>query len=87
MRLLKSNSLFKLANMYLIDASQPSNLGYALNFCSLFLEILSAVTLDMLIIPMALAAFEHLAMFLILLVMAVFCLLAVIIASFLISFC
>ena len=72
MRLLKSNSLFKLANMYLIDASQSSNISYALNFCSLFLEILSAVTLAMLIIPMALAAFEHLAMFLIPLVKAVF---------------
>ena len=32
MRLLKSNSLFKLANMYLIDASQPSNISYAWNF-------------------------------------------------------
>ena len=88
MRLLKSNSLFKLTNMYLIDDSQTSNISYAWNFLrSLFLEILSAVTLAMLIIPMTLAAFEHLAMFLIPLVMAVFFLLAVIIASFLISFC
>ena len=52
MRLLKSNSLFKLANMYLIDASQPSNISYAWNFGSLLaicliVQIITGVTLAM----------------------------------------
>ena len=35
MRILKSNSLLKLVNSYLIDSSQPSNISYAWNFGSL----------------------------------------------------
>ena len=35
MRILKNNSIFKLLNAYLIDASQPSNISYLWNFGSL----------------------------------------------------
>ena len=50
MRILKSNSLLKLANSYLIDSSQPSNISYAWNFGSLLavclvVQILTGVTL------------------------------------------
>ena len=37
MRILKSNSLLNLANSYLIDSSQPSNISYAWNFGSLWI--------------------------------------------------
>lgn len=63
MRLLKSNSLFKLANMYLIDASQPSNISYAWNFGSLLaicliIQIFTGVTLAMHYNPSVSAAFD-----------------------------
>jgi len=50
MRILKSNSLLKLANSYLIDASQPCNISYAWNFGSLLLvcliiQIITGITL------------------------------------------
>ena len=52
MRLLKSHSLLKLANNYLIDATQPSNISYLWNFGSLLLvclviQIITGVTLAM----------------------------------------
>ena len=52
MRILKSNSLLKLVNSYLIDASQPSNINYLWNFGSLLLvclvvQIITGVTLAM----------------------------------------
>jgi ubiquinol-cytochrome c reductase cytochrome b subunit len=52
MRLLKSYPLLKLANSYVIDASQPSNLSYLWNFGSLLLvcliiQIITGVTLAM----------------------------------------
>jgi ubiquinol-cytochrome c reductase cytochrome b subunit len=52
MRILKNNSIFKLLNIYLIDASQPSNLSYLWNFGSLLvvclaIQIITGVTLAM----------------------------------------
>lgn len=52
MRIFKSHSLLKLANSYLIDASQPSNMSYLWNFGSLLLvclviQIVTGVTLAM----------------------------------------
>ena len=52
MRLLKSHPLLKLANGYMIDASQPSNLNYMWNFGSLLavclvIQIVTGVTLAM----------------------------------------
>ena len=46
------NSLFKLVNSYLIDASQPSNISYLWNFGSLLLvclviQIITGITLAM----------------------------------------
>lgn len=52
MRILKSHPLLKLANSYLIDGSQPSNLNFAWNFGSLLavcliIQIVTGVTLAM----------------------------------------
>lgn len=63
MRKLKSNSLLTLANSYLIDASQPSNISYAWNFGSLLavclmIQILTGVTLAMHYNPSVLEAFN-----------------------------
>lgn len=63
MRILKSNSLLKLVNSYLIDASQPSNISYAWNFGSLLavcliVQIITGVTLAMHYSPSVLEAFN-----------------------------
>ena len=63
MRILKSNPLFKLANSYLIDASQPINISYAWNFGSLLavcliIQIITGVTLAMHYSPSVLEAFN-----------------------------
>ena len=52
MRKLKSNSLLKLVNSYVIDTSQPSNISYLWNFGSLLLvclviQVITGVTLAM----------------------------------------
>lgn len=52
MRILKNHSLLKLANGYIIDASQPSNISYMWNFGSLLavcliIQIVTGVTLAM----------------------------------------
>lgn len=52
MRILKNHSLLKLANNYLIDSPQPSNLSYQWNFGSLLavclgIQIITGVTLAM----------------------------------------
>jgi ubiquinol-cytochrome c reductase cytochrome b subunit len=52
MRIIKSHSLLKLVNAYLIDASQPSNISYLWNFGSLLavcliIQIVTGVTLAM----------------------------------------
>ena len=52
MRLFKSHSMLKLANSYLIDSAQPSNLNYTWNFGSLLavclgIQIITGVTLAM----------------------------------------
>jgi ubiquinol-cytochrome c reductase cytochrome b subunit len=52
MRILKSHPLLKLANSYLIDSPQPSNLSYLWNFGSLLgfcliIQIITGVTLAM----------------------------------------
>lgn len=52
MKLLKSHSLLSLANSYVIDSPQPSNLNYAWNFGSLLalclgIQIVTGVTLAM----------------------------------------
>ena len=52
MKLLKSHSLLSLANSYMIDSPQPSNLNYAWNFGSLLalclvIQIVTGVTLAM----------------------------------------
>ena len=52
MRFLKNRSLFRLANSYLIDSSQPINLSYLWNFGSLLafcliIQIITGVTLAM----------------------------------------
>jgi len=52
MRILKSNSLLKLVNSYVIDTSQPSNISYLWNFGSLLLvclviQVITGVTLAM----------------------------------------
>jgi ubiquinol-cytochrome c reductase cytochrome b subunit len=68
MRILKSHSLLKLANSYIIDASQPSNISYAWNFGSLLavclvIQIITGVTLAMHYNPSISEAFnsvEHL---------------------------
>lgn len=63
MRLLKSHPLLKLANGYIIDASQPSNLSYMWNFGSLLavcliIQIVTGVTLAMHYNPSVLEAFN-----------------------------
>ena len=63
MRILKSNSLLNLANSYLIDSSQPSNISYAWNFGSLLsvclvVQIFTGVTLAMHYNPSVLEAFN-----------------------------
>lgn len=63
MRILKSHPLLKLANGYLIDASQPSNLSYMWNFGSLLavcliIQIVTGVTLAMHYNPSVLEAFN-----------------------------
>jgi len=63
MRILKSHSLLKLVNSYLIDASQPSNISYLWNFGSLLavclgIQIITGVTLAMHYNPSVLEAFN-----------------------------
>jgi ubiquinol-cytochrome c reductase cytochrome b subunit len=63
MRILKSHSLLKLVNSYLIDASQPSNISYLWNFGSLLavclvVQIITGVTLAMHYSPNILEAFN-----------------------------
>jgi quinol-cytochrome oxidoreductase complex cytochrome b subunit len=63
MRILKSHPLLKLANGYLIDASQPSNISYLWNFGSLLavclvIQIITGVTLAMHYNPSVLEAFN-----------------------------
>jgi len=63
MRILKSHSLLKLVNSYLIDSSQPSNISYLWNFGSLLafclvIQIITGVTLAMHYNPNVLEAFN-----------------------------
>jgi len=63
MRILKSHPLLKLANSYLIDSSQPSNLNFWWNFGSLLatclgIQIVTGVTLAMHYNPNVLEAFN-----------------------------
>ncbi len=63
MRLLKSNSLLKLVNGYIIDASEPSNISYIWNFGSLLaiglvIQIITGITLAMHYSPNVLEAFN-----------------------------
>lgn len=63
MRILKSNALLKLANSYLIDSPQPSNISYLWNFGSLLavcliIQIVTGVTLAMHYNPSVLEAFN-----------------------------
>jgi len=63
MRILKSHSLLKLVNAYVIDASQPSNISYLWNFGSLLavclgIQIITGVTLAMHYNPNVLEAFN-----------------------------
>ncbi len=63
MRILKSHSILKLVNSYVIDASQPSNISYLWNFGSLLLvclviQIITGVTLAMHYSPNVLEAFN-----------------------------
>nr|AMX22247.1 apocytochrome b [Cryphonectria parasitica] len=63
MRILKSHPMLKLANGYIIDASQPSNLSYMWNFGSLLavclvIQIVTGVTLAMHYNPSVLEAFN-----------------------------
>jgi ubiquinol-cytochrome c reductase cytochrome b subunit len=63
MRILKSHPILKLANLYIIDASQPSNISYLWNFGSLLLtclvvQIITGVTLAMHYTPNVLEAFN-----------------------------
>jgi len=70
MRLLKNNSILKLVNSYIIDASQPSNISYLWNFGSLLavclvFQLITGITLAMHYIPNVLEAFnsiEHVIM-------------------------
>jgi len=52
MRILKSNSLLRLLNSYVVDSPQPANISYLWNFGSLLalcliIQILSGVFLAM----------------------------------------
>jgi len=63
MRILKSHPLLKLANSYIIDSPQPSNLSYLWNFGSLLafcliIQIVTGVTLAMHYNPSVLEAFN-----------------------------
>lgn len=63
MRIIKSHSLLKLLNSYLIDHSQPSNISYLWNFGSLLglclgIQIITGVTLAMHYNPNVLEAFN-----------------------------
>lgn len=63
MRIFKSHPILKLLNIYVIDASQPSNLNYLYNFGSLLLlclviQIATGVTLAMHYNPSVLEAFN-----------------------------
>ena len=63
MRILKSHPILKLANGYVIDAAQPSNLSYMWNFGSLLavcliIQIVTGVTLAMHYNPSVLEAFN-----------------------------
>jgi ubiquinol-cytochrome c reductase cytochrome b subunit len=63
MKLLKTHPLLKLANSYLIDNSQPSNISYLWNFGSLLgvclvIQIITGVTLAMHYSPNVLEAFN-----------------------------
>ena len=63
MRIFKSHPLLKLANSYLIDSSQPSNLSYLWNFGSLLafclvIQIITGITLAMHYNPSILEAFN-----------------------------
>ena len=63
MRLLKSQSILRLMNSYLIDNSQPSNISYLWNFGSLLgvcliIQIATGVTLAMHFSPNAYEAFN-----------------------------
>lgn len=63
MRIVKNNTLLKLVNSYLIDASQPSNISYLWNFGSLLavclvIQIITGVTLAMHYSPSILEAFN-----------------------------
>jgi ubiquinol-cytochrome c reductase cytochrome b subunit len=63
MRILKSNSLLKIVNSYVIDSPQPSNLSYLWNFGSLLafcliIQIVTGVTLGMHYTPTVLEAFD-----------------------------
>jgi ubiquinol-cytochrome c reductase cytochrome b subunit len=63
MRILKSHPFLKLANAYIIDASQPANISYMWNFGSLLavcliIQIITGVTLAMHYNPSVLEAFN-----------------------------
>ena len=63
MRILKSHSLLKMVNSYVIDSPQPSNLSYLWNFGSLLafclgVQIITGVTLGMHYTPNVLEAFD-----------------------------
>ena len=63
MRILKSHSLLKMVNSYVIDSPQPSNISYLWNFGSLLavclvIQIITGVTLGMHYTPSVLEAFD-----------------------------
>ena len=63
MRILKSHPLLKMANSYVIDSPQPSNISYLWNFGSLLafcliIQIITGVTLAMHYNPSVLEAFN-----------------------------
>ena len=63
MRLLKSQSVLRLVNSYLVDSPQPSNISYLWNFGSLLglcliLQILTGIFLAMHYIPNVELAFD-----------------------------
>jgi len=63
MRILKSHPLLKMANSYVIDSPQPSNISYLWNFGSLLafclvIQIITGVTLGMHYTPTVLEAFD-----------------------------
>ena len=63
MRILKSNSLLKMVNSYVIDSPTPSNISYLWNFGSLLglclvIQIITGVTLGMHYTPNVLEAFD-----------------------------